>query len=77
MHGGHSGRTLTLGIRAGLVRKAPIPSSRVSCVAARAVAAQAPPAAVAETKNAYGVFRLSYDTQNVSALSLHLSLSPY
>ncbi|GIL76714.1 hypothetical protein Vretimale_8815 [Volvox reticuliferus] len=48
----------------GLARKATAATSRVPAMVVRAVAAPAPPAAATETKNAFGVFRLSYDTQN-------------
>ncbi|GLC36092.1 hypothetical protein PLESTB_001381500 [Pleodorina starrii] len=53
-------------VDAGLTRKAAHTVSRVPAVAVRAVAAPSAPAAApaSETKNAYGVFRLSYDTQN-------------
>ncbi|GLI65378.1 hypothetical protein VaNZ11_008933 [Volvox africanus] len=48
----------------GLARKAASATNRVPALVVRSVAAPAAPAAATEAKNAYGVFRLSYDTQN-------------
>ncbi|KAG2429419.1 hypothetical protein HYH02_014074 [Chlamydomonas schloesseri] len=52
---------------AGLSRKAARSVSSRAPVVVRAVAAPVAPAAEAEAKKAYGVFRLSYDTQNEDA----------
>ncbi|PNH00762.1 Malate dehydrogenase [NADP], chloroplastic, partial [Tetrabaena socialis] len=49
--------------RTGMTRKASRSAGRRS-VLVRAVAAQAPPVAATDSKKAYGVFKLSYDTTN-------------
>ncbi|KAG2431537.1 hypothetical protein HXX76_009551 [Chlamydomonas incerta] len=53
--------------QAGLSRKAARSVSSRAPVVVRAVAAPVAPAAESEAKKAYGVFRLSYDTQNEDA----------